>query len=923
MPKDSGTVQSDGNYTSTSISGAKVVRYGDYLIVLNSSVSSYSAKLPAGVGLAEDLMTRNTYSLGSTVLVPAGQAAIFWLAASNVIGPIGAGADIGAVGTAGSDAYAGGICTISGAGADIGGTSDAFHFAADSADGDATVSAQVLSQSNTNSAAKAGVMIRDGSAANAAYAAVLRTPSDGILFQWRSTTGGSAAWAAVPTPLTCAWVKLVRSGNDFSAFYSIDGLTWIQIGSTQTILLSSSVEVGLAVTSHNASALSTATFANATINAGAAPTVATPASAVLVSSGSNAYKQANLSVLGADNGGESGLTYTWYLLGDPPDPVTFSGATNGTNAAKNITAAFASNGVYNFRVIIKDSGGAIATNDVSVTVSQILSGVSVSPTTTSLYSSATQQFTATANDQFGMPMANQPAFTWSIYSGVGTVDSFGLYAAPASGSGSATVRATSGSLYGSATVTVVALTPVGVFSNTMAIGSYSPTGSASYSAGTYAVSAAGSDIWGASDQFRFVYMPLTGDGTITARVATEPATNSWTKVGVMFRNTLDAASAYAMSMVTPGNGAGLQYRTTSGGSSVNTMTAGLAAPCWVRVTRMGNSFTAYFSANGTAWTQSGAAQTIVMNNTVYVGLVVCSHASGSLNTSTFDNLSVTQPTHTFPSNQDIGSPAVAGSYSESAGATTLTAQCGDIWYASDQCQFAYIPLNGNVTITARVVSETDTATWAKAGVMIRSSLNANASNVLVAVTPTTTNGVTFQWRPNDGTDQSLGSYYTKVTGTGITVPYWVRIIRNGGSFTAWRSPDGVTWTQIGSAKTITMGPTAYIGLALTSNNTGSTCTAVLDNITITGGTANAAPTVATAAAVSTNPVTGATALLSVLGADSDGGESNLIYTWSTVGPISGNLAFTPTARTPPKTRPLHLPRPASTTSKSRSRTAAD
>ena len=72
-------------------------------------------------------------------------------------------------------------------------------------------------------------------------------------------------------------------------------------------------------------------------------------------------------------------------------------------------------------------------------------------------------------------------------------------------------------------------------------------------------------------------MPLTGDGTITARVATEPATNSWTKVGVMFRNTLDVTSAYAMSMVTPSNGAGLQYRTTSGGSSDNTMIAGLAA----------------------------------------------------------------------------------------------------------------------------------------------------------------------------------------------------------------------------------------------------------------------------------------------------------------------------------------------------------
>ena len=112
MPKDSGTVQSDGNYTSTSVSGARVVRYGDYLIVLNQGTSTYSAKLPTGVGLAEDLISHNTYSLGSTVLVPAGQSAIFWLDASSVIGPLGAGADIGAVGTAGSDSYAGGIYTI-------------------------------------------------------------------------------------------------------------------------------------------------------------------------------------------------------------------------------------------------------------------------------------------------------------------------------------------------------------------------------------------------------------------------------------------------------------------------------------------------------------------------------------------------------------------------------------------------------------------------------------------------------------------------------------------------------------------------------------------------------------------------------------------------------------------------------------------
>ena len=84
---------------------------------------------------------------------------------------------------------------------------------------------------------------------------------------------------------------------------------------------------------------------------------------------------------GADNGGEAGLTYTWYLLGDPPDPITFSGATNGTNAAKNITATFAACGVYNFRVIIKDPAKQLPQTTLASTVTQILTSVSISPTT--------------------------------------------------------------------------------------------------------------------------------------------------------------------------------------------------------------------------------------------------------------------------------------------------------------------------------------------------------------------------------------------------------------------------------------------------------------------------------------------------------------------------------------------------------------
>ena len=63
-----------------------------------------------------------------------------------------------------------------------------------------------------------------------------------------------------------------------------------------------------------------------------------------------------------------------------------------------------------------------------------------------------RQLAATAKDQFGIQLYSQPSFTWSVDNSFGTVSSTGLYTAPASGLGTATVRATAGSISGTATV---------------------------------------------------------------------------------------------------------------------------------------------------------------------------------------------------------------------------------------------------------------------------------------------------------------------------------------------------------------------------------------------------------------------------------------------------------------------------------------
>jgi hypothetical protein len=164
-------------------------------------------------------------------------------------------------------------------------------------------------------------------------------------------------------------------------------------------------------------------------------------------------------------------------------------------------------------------------------------------------------------------------------------------------------------------------------------------GSASYS-GTFTVKGSGDDIWNQSDNFHYCYQPASGDVTIIARVAAQQNTDPWAKAGVMIRESLAANSVHAMAVMTPGNGANLQWRPTTGGSMSFQNQTGLTAPYWVKLVRSGNTFSGYCSPDGVTWTQVGTNQTFTMASSYYVGLPVTSHNNSLLNTSTFDNVSV-------------------------------------------------------------------------------------------------------------------------------------------------------------------------------------------------------------------------------------------------------------------------------------------
>lgn len=174
--------------------------------------------------------------------------------------------------------------------------------------------------------------------------------------------------------------------------------------------------------------------------------------------------------------------------------------------------------------------------------------------------------------------------------------------------------------------------------------------------------------------------------------------------------------------------------------------------------------------------------------------------------------------------QDIGSPAIASTGSFDQGTFTITAAGADIWGQSDQFNFVYQQVTGDVEVIARVDSVSAAHAWSKSGVMIRSSLAANAAHGYALVSAG--RGVAFQRRPDDG-GSSNNTY-----GPSAAAPYWVRLIRLGTTVTAYASPNGNTWSTIAS-KTIALGATAYVGIATTSHNTAAATTAGVSQVSIT------------------------------------------------------------------------------------------
>jgi regulation of enolase protein 1 (concanavalin A-like superfamily) len=175
--------------------------------------------------------------------------------------------DVGAVGLSGSASYSNGVYTVTGAGANVWGTQDAFQYVYRSFAGDGTITARVTSIENTNSYAKAGIMLRGALSSGAKDVALDVRPNGSIEFLSRSGDGGSTTLVATAGQTPPAWLRLTRTGTTVTAYVSQNGSSWKTVGSVQA---GSTAYAGLFVSSHNTADRNTSVFDSVTVASGTA-----------------------------------------------------------------------------------------------------------------------------------------------------------------------------------------------------------------------------------------------------------------------------------------------------------------------------------------------------------------------------------------------------------------------------------------------------------------------------------------------------------------------------------------------------------------------------------------------------------------------------------------------------------------------------
>jgi alpha-L-fucosidase len=302
----------------------------------------------------------------------------------------------------------------------------------------------------------------------------------------------------------------------------------------------------------------------------------------------------------------------------------------------------------------------------------------------------------------------------------------------------------------------------------------------------------------------------TSTGLVVTLPATMPSLPSGTAIG------LKIGPATAIGSATPVNVIALPAT-----SQINLSWYCPSATATFNVKRSlthGGSYTA-IATNLTAMVFN---DTNVSPGTLYFYVVTAMDAAGESVKSSEASASLTGTASTNWLTEDVGVVGATGSFGLTNSVFTIQGSGADIWNSADGFRYVFQSLSGDCSITARVLNLQNTTGWAKAGVMIRETLDASSQYVINFISPA--NGTALQQRSGTGSSAS------GVTGnTGLAAPYWVRLVRSGNTFASYVALDGINWVPTGTT-TVGMNANVYVGLAVCSHVDGTLCQAQFDNV---------------------------------------------------------------------------------------------
>ena len=333
-------------------------------------------------------------------------AAVFAAAPADVPSPWQS-TDVGAVygGGAALNTRDGAWRLVSG-GQDVFGSTDAFQFAYQTKTGNAIIVARVDSVERTDSAAKAGLMIRQSADPDSPFVSIMINAGGGFGIDLRSRTspGAFTTYQQLLANVTAPyWLKLSRSGDTITAAYSVDGISFISVGSVQ-LTLPESFEVGMAVASASRTQLNTSTFSNVAITV--APTLVTRPTSQTVQAGQTVSFTATAT-------GTPDPTVQWQVSTN--GGLTYTDVSGATSTTYSFVAAESDNG-KRFRAVFTNAAGSVRTGSVRLTVTPptpttpptTVPTITANPQDQSVTAGQTASFTAAAS---GTPA---PTVQWQV-----------------------------------------------------------------------------------------------------------------------------------------------------------------------------------------------------------------------------------------------------------------------------------------------------------------------------------------------------------------------------------------------------------------------------------------------------------------------------------------------------------------------------